>query len=234
MKGHNGHFISMAATNVTLIVDVDVLRDNLTFKVRKQNPSKCITKNIYIFIFIYILKDGHAFYIKCSIFDSKRIGGLRLTHHHYKLTFVHNIVVMESKDKFRTLALNRTHHRLFFYNRSPLLIYDKTFFHSPSGCYCDGRLLIDFIGTQGANYATVGSTILRPNTTIYQSGYSPISLDIRYAKLFDFLNKSQIIRQKGDVFKDLFPKMNKFSSTLYTFDKGQNDLTAGYQLNMTT
>ncbi|KAL7587386.1 hypothetical protein Lser_V15G41087 [Lactuca serriola] len=129
----------------------------------------------------------------------------------------------------------------------------ETFFHSPSGRYCDGRLLIDFIAeglgipylspfldsmgtnfSHGANYATAGSTIRRQNTTIFQSGYSPISLDIQYAEFFDFLNRSQIIRQKGDVFKDLFPEMDKFSSALYTFDIGQNDLTAGYRLNMTT
>lgn len=129
----------------------------------------------------------------------------------------------------------------------------ETFFHSPSGRYCDGRLLIDFIAeglglpylspfldsmgtnfSHGANYATAGSTIRRQNTTIFQSGYSPISLDIQYAEFFDFLNKSQIIREKGDVFKNLFPEKDKFSSALYTFDIGQNDLTAGYQLNMTT
>lgn len=54
--------------------------------------------------------------------------------------------------------------------------------------------------SHGANYATAGSTIRRQNTTIFQSGYSPISLDIQYAEFFDFLNRSQIIRQKGTYF----------------------------------
>ncbi|KAJ0523290.1 putative alpha-L-fucosidase [Helianthus annuus] len=76
----------------------------------------------------------------------------------------------------------------------------------------------------------------------------------------NFLKRSQIIRQKGThsclanrgdlytscvecnntfpvigaggVFKNLFPEEFKFSSALYTFDIGHNDLTAGYQLNM--
>lgn len=127
----------------------------------------------------------------------------------------------------------------------------ETFFHSPAGRYCDGRVLIDFIAegfglphlspfldsmganfSHGANYATAGSTIRRQNTTIFQSGYSPISLDVQYTEFSDFMKRSQIIRQRGDVFKNLFPEKDKFSRALYTFDIGQNDLTAGYKLNM--
>ncbi|KAI3817519.1 hypothetical protein L1987_11311 [Smallanthus sonchifolius] len=129
----------------------------------------------------------------------------------------------------------------------------ETFFHSPAGRVCDGRLLIDFIAeglevpylspfldsmgtnfSHGANYATVGSTIRRQNTTIFQSGYSPISLDTQFAQFSNFLKRSQIIRQKGDVFKNMLPEEYKFSSALYTFDIGQNDLTAGYDLGMST
>jgi len=36
------------------------------------------------------------------------------------------------------------------------------------------------------------------------------------------------------VFKELLPKEEYFSGALYTFDIGQNDLTAGYKLNFTT
>ncbi|KAD2803952.1 hypothetical protein E3N88_37329 [Mikania micrantha] len=129
----------------------------------------------------------------------------------------------------------------------------ETFFHSPAGRVCDGRLLIDFIAeglglpylnafldsmgtnfTHGANYATIGSTILRPNTTIFQSGYSPISLDFQYAQFSHFLKRSQTIRQKGDVFKNMFPEAYKFSTALYVFDIGQNDITAGYQPDTST
>ncbi|XP_076898792.1 GDSL esterase/lipase At3g26430-like [Bidens hawaiensis] len=127
----------------------------------------------------------------------------------------------------------------------------ETFFHSPAGRVCDGRLLIDFIAeglgipylsayldsmgtnfTHGANYAPIGSTIRRQNTTIFQSGYSPISLDIQYEQFSYFLKRSQIIRQKGDIFKYMFPEEYEFSSALYTFDIGGNDLSAGYQFNM--
>lgn len=38
----------------------------------------------------------------------------------------------------------------------------------------------------------------------------------------------------GGVFEKLLPKEEYFSQALYTFDIGQNDLTAGYKLNMTT
>lgn len=36
------------------------------------------------------------------------------------------------------------------------------------------------------------------------------------------------------VFQELLPKQEHFSRALYTFDIGQNDLTAGYFLNMST
>ena len=38
----------------------------------------------------------------------------------------------------------------------------------------------------------------------------------------------------GGVFKKLLPKAKYFSRALYTFDIGQNDLTAGYFMNMTS
>lgn len=36
------------------------------------------------------------------------------------------------------------------------------------------------------------------------------------------------------IFQELLPKPELFSRALYTFDIGQNDLTAGYFLNMST
>lgn len=38
----------------------------------------------------------------------------------------------------------------------------------------------------------------------------------------------------GGVFQSLLPEKVDFSRALYTFDIGQNDLTAGYKLNMST
>ncbi|ESQ32842.1 hypothetical protein EUTSA_v10004667mg [Eutrema salsugineum] len=129
----------------------------------------------------------------------------------------------------------------------------QTFFHSPSGRFSDGRLIVDFIAEElglpylnafldsigsnfshGANFATAGSTVRPPNTTISQSGVSPISLDVQLVQFSDFFTRSQLIRNRGGVFKQLLPRKEYFSQALYTFDIGQNDLTAGLKLNMTT
>ncbi|XP_043704563.1 GDSL esterase/lipase At3g26430-like [Telopea speciosissima] len=129
----------------------------------------------------------------------------------------------------------------------------ETYFHSPAGRYSDGRLVIDFIAksfglpylnayldsvgsnfTHGANFATAGSTIRPQNTTLSQSGYSPISFNVQFYQFNDFHRRSQVARTKGVVWQELMPKEEDFSRALYTFDIGQNDLTAGYFLNMST
>ncbi|KAK6922292.1 GDSL lipase/esterase [Dillenia turbinata] len=129
----------------------------------------------------------------------------------------------------------------------------ETYFHYPAGRRCDGRLIIDFIagslglpylsafldsmGTNfrhGANFATAGSTIRPQNTTITQTGVSPFSLDVQFKQFSDFHTRSQVFRQKGGILEGQFPKEEDFSSALYTFDIGQNDLTIGYKLHMTT
>lgn len=131
--------------------------------------------------------------------------------------------------------------------------HGESYFHAPAGRYCDGRLVVDFIAeslglpylnayldavgskfTHGANFATAGSTIRPQNTTLHQSGFSPFSLNVQWYQFNDFHRRSQIFRHKERIFQELLPKPEYFSRALYTFDIGQNDLTAGYFLNMST
>ncbi|PIA51644.1 hypothetical protein AQUCO_01100481v1 [Aquilegia coerulea] len=129
----------------------------------------------------------------------------------------------------------------------------ETYFHTPSGRYSDGRLVIDFIAesfglpylsayldavgsnfTHGANFATAGSTIRPQNSSLSQSGFSPISCNVQFYQYYGFRTRSQIARKRAQVFEQLLPKDEYFNKALYTFDIGQNDLTAGYFVNMTT
>ncbi|KAI4373820.1 hypothetical protein MLD38_011895 [Melastoma candidum] len=96
---------------------------------------------------------------------------------------------------------------------------------------------LDAVGSNfshGANFATTGSTIRPQNSTLRQSGFSPISLDVQFNEFYEFKRRSQVARGRGGVFERLLPMEDVFSRALYTFDIGQNDLTAGYFANMST
>ncbi|CAI9287674.1 unnamed protein product [Lactuca saligna] len=114
----------MAQPNVTLISDLDILKDDSTVKVKVINlwnlfsfynndelfsielilideqgtkiQANVLRKNIYRLK--NILKDGLAFYIQYPSFASQRMGGFTLTRQHHKLTFVHNTVLTECHD----------------------------------------------------------------------------------------------------------------------------------------
>ncbi|KAH7290541.1 hypothetical protein KP509_30G052900 [Ceratopteris richardii] len=126
-----------------------------------------------------------------------------------------------------------------------------TFFHTPSGRYCDGRLLIDFIAEElglpylsaylqsagsnfqrGANFATAGSTIRVQNTTLAQSGFSPFSLGVQVIQFAQFKERSLIYNMQ-EPFSSILPQRSHFDEALYVLDIGQNDLTSGYFLNYT-
>ncbi|WOL14364.1 esterase-like [Canna indica] len=95
---------------------------------------------------------------------------------------------------------------------------------------------LNSVGTNfshGANFATAGSTIRAQNTTLRQAGFSPFSLDVQTWEFAQFKPRSQSFVKQG-LFKDQLPKEEYFSQALYTFDIGQNDLTAAYFSNMTT
>ncbi|XP_043725494.1 GDSL esterase/lipase At3g26430-like [Telopea speciosissima] len=129
----------------------------------------------------------------------------------------------------------------------------ETYFHAPAGRLSDGRLVIDFMAeslgfpylnayldsvgsnfTHGANFATASSTIKPQNKPLPQGGFSPFSLDVQFNQFNNFHRRSQAARRQGVVWQELMPKNESFSRALYTVDIGQNDLLAGYFLNMST
>lgn len=128
--------------------------------------------------------------------------------------------------------------------------YGVPYFHKPSGRDSDGRLIIDFIAERlklpylhaylnslganfrhGANFANGGSTIRRPNETIYEYGISPFGLDMQIIQFEQFKARAtEIYNQAKDPSeKDKLPRPEDFTKALYTFDIGQNDLSVGFR-----
>ncbi|CAI9276530.1 unnamed protein product [Lactuca saligna] len=111
----------MATPNITLIADVDVLRDDLTLKVRVINLWKHMSFNNkddiwsielilldeqgtkiqatvwkkFLYRFKNIFKDGSAFYITSPSFASQKPDSFKITPQDQKLTFVQQTVVKE-------------------------------------------------------------------------------------------------------------------------------------------
>lgn len=128
--------------------------------------------------------------------------------------------------------------------------FGMTFFRKPAGRDCDGRLLVDFIAEQlgfpylsaylnslganfshGANFATGGSTIRRENETIFQYSISPFSLDVQVWHHDQFKTRTHDLysHAKSTFEKSVLPRPEDFSTALYTFDIGQNDLSVAFR-----
>ncbi|KAK3223468.1 hypothetical protein Dsin_010493 [Dipteronia sinensis] len=95
------------------------------------------------------------------------------------------------------------------FHRLPLPNGD-TYLHKPSGRYSDGLVVLDFLaeklglpflsaylnsmGTNfryGANFATGGSTIQPLDARIFEGGFSPISLDIKFLQFEQFKARTE-------------------------------------------
>ncbi|KAM3378214.1 GDSL esterase/lipase [Capsicum galapagoense] len=120
----------------------------------------------------------------------------------------------------------------------------QTYFKNPSGRFCDGRLIIDFLMDamdlpflnsyldslaapsfrRGANFAAAGSTIL-PATA---SSVSPFSFGIQVSQFFRFKNRVSEIQAKTRKYDKYIPAQDFFQKGLYTFDICQNDLAGGF------
>ncbi|XXG80752.1 hypothetical protein AAC387_Pa09g1543 [Persea americana] len=117
-----------------------------------------------------------------------------------------------------------------------------TYFQKPSGRFCDGRLIIDFLMNgmdlpflnayldsvgapnfkKGSNFAAAGSTILLATA----SSTSPFSLGTQVAQFFRF--KARVLELLGRKVDKFLPAEDYFRRGLYMFDIGQNDLAGAF------
>ncbi|GJT41837.1 GDSL esterase/lipase [Tanacetum coccineum] len=120
----------------------------------------------------------------------------------------------------------------------------QTYFKGPSGRFCDGRLIVDFLMDamdlpflnaylealgvpnfrKGCNFAAAGSTVLPPT----QYSVSPFSFGIQVAQFFRFKSRVLQLQAKSKRFNKYLPDEDYFSTGLYMFDIGQNDLAGAF------
>ncbi|XP_021671181.2 GDSL esterase/lipase At1g54790 isoform X2 [Hevea brasiliensis] len=120
----------------------------------------------------------------------------------------------------------------------------QIYFKSPSGRFCDGRLIVDFLMDamdlpflnaylesvglpnfrKGCNFAAAGSKIL-PATA---GSVSPFSLGIQVNQFFRFKARVLELLAKGKKLDKYLPAEDYFEKGLYMFDIGQNDLAGAF------
>ncbi|KAK1401584.1 GDSL-like Lipase/Acylhydrolase superfamily protein [Heracleum sosnowskyi] len=123
----------------------------------------------------------------------------------------------------------------------------QTYFKNPSGRFCNGRLIIDFlmdamdmsflnaymdtIGApsfkKGCNFAVAGSTIL-PATASF---VSPFSFAIQIAQFVRFKARVLEIQMRTKKLNKYLPSADSFPKGLYMFDIAQNDLAGSFYSN---
>ncbi|XP_052171338.1 GDSL esterase/lipase At1g54790 [Diospyros lotus] len=120
----------------------------------------------------------------------------------------------------------------------------QIYFQKPSGRFCDGRLIIDFlmdamdlpflnpyldsIGApsfkRGCNFAAAGSSILPAAA----SAVSPFSFGIQVAQFLRFKARVLELLSKSKKLDKFLPAEDYFGKGLYMFDIGQNDLAGAF------
>nr|XP_040251566.1 LOW QUALITY PROTEIN: GDSL esterase/lipase At4g01130-like [Aegilops tauschii subsp. strangulata] len=77
----------------------------------------------------------------------------------------------------------------------------------------------------GANFATLASTALLPNTSLFVTGISPFSLAIQLRQMKELSDRAIAAGGTSGKGKNL-PPPSVFGDSLYTIDIGQNDFTS--------
>ncbi|XP_050387651.1 GDSL esterase/lipase At4g01130 isoform X2 [Argentina anserina] len=125
--------------------------------------------------------------------------------------------------------------------------FGMTYFKKPTGRASDGRLIVDFLAQalglpflspylqsigsdyrHGVNFATLASTVLLPNTSLFVTGISPFSLAIQLNQMKAFKSQVEEFHQSnsGKQEPKTLPPPDIFGRSLYTFYIGQNDFTS--------